>query len=141
MSNIWMMMIKIPKAPIINFFIIPHTRAGMHILQLPWEILVIELFLNKFSAILPENTINSFQRFCACFLGTVNLRKNSFLLAGQDHLYSIHNFLSETYYLLCQRLNNYLIILGVVLKICFEENSCSTRLDKTEAVINEGLNS
>ena len=76
------MMIKIPKAPIIKFFIIPHTRAGMHILLLPWEILVIELFRNKFSAILPENTINSFQRFCACFLGTVNLRKNSFLLAG-----------------------------------------------------------
>ena len=135
------MMIKIPKAAIIKFFIIPHTRAGMHILLLPWEILVIELFLNKFSAILPENTINSFQRFCACFLGTVNLRKNSFLLAGQDHLYSIHNFLSETYYLLSQRLINYLIILGVVLKRCFEENSCSTRLDKTEAVINEGLNS
>ena len=81
------MMIKIPKAAIIKFFIIPHTRAGMHILLLPWEILVIELFLNKFSAILPENTINSFQRFCVCFLGTVNLRKTPFCL--QDRTISI----------------------------------------------------
>ena len=81
------MMIKIPKAAIIKFFIIPHTRAGMHILLLPWEILVTELFLNKFSAILPENTINSFQRFCVCFLGTVNLRKTPFCL--QDRTISI----------------------------------------------------
>ena len=54
----------------------------MQVLLDPWEILLKELFFNKISSLQTANAIkmkflqNSFQGF----LGTANLRNNSFLL-------------------------------------------------------------
>ena len=89
----------------------------MEVLLNSWEILVKELgFFNKISALQPANAIkrkfftNRFPPFCV-----------------QDRTISI------VFTVFCQRLFvPNLIILGVVLKRSFEENSCSKCLDKTE---------
>ena len=66
------------------------------------------------------------------FLGTANLRNNSFLLTEEDHIHRMHKFLSETIFF---QYNN---------PRCsserrLEENSCSECLDKSVEVINEGF--
>ena len=86
---------------------------GRQVLQNHWEILVKEFYLRKFG----PHSLQMQQKWSlsqivfkgfACFLGTANLRKNSFLFKGYDHIHGMHNCLSET---LCSQ-----FFLGVVLK-------------------------
>ena len=79
-----MIKISIQRVRLLGFLPFHIQGAGMQVLLNPWEIIVKELLLNKISALQPANAIkakflaNIFQEF----LGTANLRSNSFLFTG-----------------------------------------------------------
>ena len=73
----------------------------MQTLLNPWEILVKTCFLLKFQPYkCNKNKVS--HKYFACFLGTANLRNNSFLFTGKDHIHSMPNSLSQT---LCSKLS------------------------------------
>ena len=79
------MMINMQRFRLLCILLFHIQGAGMQVLLNPLEILVKEFFFfNKTSALQPANAIktkflaNSFQRF----LGTANLKNNSFLFTG-----------------------------------------------------------